>query len=415
MIAQGAHSSGELVLPVLDAVMQRLDRIQTRDESPIEPSALWMPCSDDSFSLKELTDSPPPMDFIVAPYLPAGCATILTGAGGTSKTGIAAMLAIGVCTGKVLFGEPVMDGKVLFVSAEDRRAVLRRHVWANTRDLSEIQLRQVVGNLVVKDTVGLGFKLTRHIDGQTETAKDLDILIKFATKIDGLRLVIFDTLSRLNGGEESNEDLARFVEAMERVSVKTGATTLALHHSGKAQMRADANDQYSGRGGSALSDNARSVMHVSRIMPGMKGSPVNASELIAHGGLLRLSHVKSNYAAPAPDRYLERVVTPFAATLVPFRADFAKGDASEIWQRLSGWMATQGEVDYPTARTIDNLGKEYGSRDERRSALNWARDRGLVLELDHPAPHGKLKSYLQLPEPAATTNAEDCARASGEH
>jgi regulatory protein RepA len=389
---------------------------QAEDEfghaSAIGSTGFWVPHDEDNFSLAELTQSPPPMDFAIHPYLPAGCATVLTGAGGSSKTGIAVMLAIGICTGVDVFGEPVDTGRVLIVSAEDRRAILRRHVWANSRELTEPQRSRLSENLFTKDTVGLGFKLTRHIDGQTETADDVEGLIEYAKTINGLRLVVLDTLSRLNGGEETNEDLARFIEAMERISVRTGATTLALHHSGKAQMRDGANDQYSGRGGSALSDNARSVMHVARLTTDMKGGiPVNGRDLAAEGRLLRMSHVKSNYAAPAPDRYIQRVATPFAASLVPFQAEFSKGQISEKWQRICGYLAEQREVKYPTSRTIDTLGSEYGSRDERRRALIWAKDRGLVLEVDHPEPRGRLKTYLKLPEPSdlAVSADYECA------
>jgi RecA-family ATPase len=366
---------------------------------------LWMPDPADRFSLLELRDPPPRMEFVVEPYLPAGCASILTAAGGTSKTGLCALFSIHVCLGREIFGCAVTQGATLHVSAEDRRVVFQRHVYSNTRDLSEHELKRLTERLHVKDTVGLGFKLTRHIDGQTDVAEDIGQLIEYAREIPDLRLITLDTLSRLNGGEENNEDLARFVEAMERISRETGAAVLASHHSGKAQMRSDTNDQYSGRGGSSLSDNARSVMHMAKINPDANDAPANGTQQIKEGRLLRLSHVKTNYAAAAPDRYIERVQTPHAAQLCAFTPEFSRGDVAAVWKKLESWLTEQKEVRHPSARSLDALGKEFGSRSEIRRAVEWALDRGKLLEVPHPEPRGQRKTFYQVPVKADPAEA----------
>jgi RecA-family ATPase len=375
-------------------------------------SLLWAPSPDDTFTLDELCTRPEPTRFVVRPYLPAGCVAVLTGAGGTNKTGLMTLMAIAVCTGGQLFGEAVEGGAVLFVSAEDRRAVVHRHLFANTRDLDDASLRLVAERFHVKDCVGSGFHLTMGIDHQgTIVAPEVGQLIAYANTIPSLRLICLDTLSRLNGAEESNEDLARFVEGMERIARHTGAAVLATHHSGKAQMRADVNDQYSGRGGSALSDNARSVMHVARLTDDSSGIPTNGGAALAEGRLLRLSHVKSNYAAAAGDAYLERVVTEHAARLVPFEPEFDADDLGAIWDRIAAWLATQTEVAYPTRGTVDTLGKQYGARTARRQAIDWAIDRGRVVEEKHPDPKGRRQRYLVLPKDRRGDAAEAYRRA----
>jgi RecA-family ATPase len=372
---------------------------------------LWKSDPADRFSASELHEAPAPMQHVVSPYLPAGCAAILTGAGGTNKTGLMTVIAIHVCIGSDLFGSSVAPGSVLYVSAEDRRDALRRHVFANSRNYADLDRKRISQRLYVKDTVGFGFKLTRHIDGQTDVAGDIWQLIDYCGEIPDLRLVCLDTLSRLNGGEENNEDLARFVEAMERIGRETGAAVIATHHSGKAQMRADTNDQYAGRGGSALSDNARSVMHLSRLTVESANTPMNGGALIAEGRLLRLSHVKSNYARAAEDVYLERVATPHAAELREFLPEFSKADAGATWETLRSWLATQVEVKHPTCRTIDGLSSEFGSRAERRRAVDWALDRGHLVESPHPHPQGKRKTFFTLPVGAMPTSAEHYRRA----
>lgn len=376
------------------------ERAKVRKLNPKTPSGdtLWQPSALDRFTYDELTDDPDPVPFVIHPYLPAGCAAVLTAAGGTNKTGFMALQAVHVCTGQDLFGSKVMQGQVLYVSAEDRRDQLRRHVWAHTRDLPPFMRQRVADNFIVKDAVGLGFKLTRHIEGQTViAAADIEGLVQFARTLPALRLVILDTLSRLNGGTEENDDMSRIIEAMEAIGRATGAATEVSHHTGKGQMRQGVVDQYSGRGASSLSDNARSVMHLHRLTPSDAGSPSNGADLIGKGRLLRLSHVKANYAAKAPDRYLQIQPTPHAANLSTFSPEYGAGAIASVWARLCDWLA-QGEVEYPNKSTFENsLGEEYGSRAQRRDAVEWAMDRGLLVELPHPNPQGRRKTYLALP------------------
>jgi RecA-family ATPase len=366
---------------------------------------LWFPSPADRFSMAELHTPPPPTESVIGCYLPKGCAAIQTGAGGTSKTGVMSVMAVCITVGLPFFGQQVKPGSVLHVSAEDRREVFLRHVYANSRHLDDFQLTRVSERLFVKDAVGLGFKLTWSVSGRTSTADDVGQLIEYAKDIPDLQLVTLDTLSRLNGGEETNEDLARFVEAMECIARETGAAVLANHHSGKGQTRDSVNDAYSGRGGSALSDNARSVLHITKVMPAADFAPSNANTLIGEGRLLRLSHVKTNYTRLAADVFIERVITPHAAQLCEFEPEFSRGDAKANWDKLRVWFAIQTEVRYPTARTIDALGEEFGSRSDRRRAVAWALDRGKLLEEKHPEPQGKRKTFFALP-PAAVAAAE---------
>ncbi|MFA7281755.1 MAG: AAA family ATPase [Sterolibacterium sp.] len=387
----------------LDAggTVDALEALASDAGTPSGDGGLWAPSALDRFTFDEITKDPEPIPFVVYPYLPAAGAAVLTGAGGTNKTGFLTLQAVHICTGQPLFGEAVQAGQVLFVSAEDRRDLLRSHVWAHVRDLPPFQRQKVADNFIVKDAVGLGFKLTRHIEGQTVVAPDVDGLVQFALTLPRLRLVILDTLSRLNGGTEENDDLARMVEAMESIARATGAAVILSHHTGKAQMRDGVVDQYSSRGGSSLSDNARSVMHLHRIVKGDANTPDNAAELIAQGRLTRLSHVKSNYAAAAPDRYIERCLTPFVAHLVPFVPQFGADATATIWQHIEAWFTTQTQVPHPVQSTIDTLSDAIGSRQRRRDAIAWALDRGLLLELPHPTPQGRRKTYYALPSQRA--------------
>jgi hypothetical protein len=362
--------------------------------------AIWTPAESDRFSEAELLDNPPPMRFAVYPYLPAGTAAVLTGAGGTSKTGLMVRIATSICTGTAALGDDrVEPGSVLFVSAEDRREILQRHVWAAVQGIDPHRLSLVCKRFVVKDAVGSGFTMTQSVTGAAQIAIEVGDLIEFARTLPDLRLVCLDTLSRLNGGDEMNEGLAVFIRSMERVSVATGAAVLVAHHTGKQQMRDGANDQYSGRGGSALSDNARSVLHLEVVKPG-PGAPSNAVDAVAGGRLLRLSHVKSNYAAPAPDVYLQRVTTPYAAQLVDFVPDMTPKGAepvSKTWGIVASWLRDQTSHDHPTSSIIEAELNGQVSRLNLRQALRWAEDSGLLEQAPHPRPSGARKTFYVLP------------------
>jgi RecA-family ATPase len=192
---------------------------------------------------------------------------------------------------------------------------------------------------------------------------------------------------------------------MERVSRQTDATTLVAHHTGKQQHRDNVVDQYSGRGGSSLSDNGRSNMHLALVKPGDEGCPSNAADLVAEKRLLRLSLVKVNGVPPGqPDFYLERVITPHAARLQLFEPEFPKTDMQSAWEVLRDWFASQSEVEFPTSTTVDDLPDKYGARNRRRAVLRWALDRGLLLEQPHPHPRGRKKVYLALPSNGASAD-----------
>ncbi len=367
-----------------------------------QPVTIWRPDPTDRFTLPELTEPPPPQRFITKPFLPAGCACVIQAAGGASKTGVMVAMAVAVLTGEPFVGEAVEQGAVWFITAEDRRDTLRRHFYANTRHLAD--LSPLAGALFVKDVVGLDAKLTRHVDGQTVVSYDVDEMVTYAHGIPNLRLVILDTLSRFNGAEENNEGLARVVEGMERIARETGAAVLIAHHTGKAQMRADLADQYGGRGGSALSDNARSVMHISKVTAETKDPPTNAGDLIDKGLLLRLSHVKSNYSAPADDVWIERQVTPHAAQLKVFVPSFVKSDGiAECWESIADWMRSQTDVAHPTKQTLEHAAKAFASRATVRAALQFAIDRGLLEERPHPKPQAGRKTFLTLPTTTTAT------------
>jgi RecA-family ATPase len=121
-------------------------------------------------------------------------------------------------------------------------------------------------------------------------------------------LIVLETVSRLAGGAETNESLSILVEAGQRLCKLTGAAVALIHHVSQDAGRRGVADQYAGRGGSALGDNARSSMVLTRLTrENLKQYAPNAK--LADSELERLlvfTHPKTNGAPAAPPLILER-------------------------------------------------------------------------------------------------------------
>jgi len=347
------------------------------------------------FDPEALRTPPAPREYVWAPRVPAGRVTVLVGAGGTNKTGLVVKLAVATALGETAFGEPTTQGRVMIVTAEDRAEDLQRHLYELTRGRTPAELQIIADNVLIHDVVGRDFKLARQIDGAPAVTQQAQELAESCRTHDVV-LCIVDTLSRVNGCDEGNESLARIIEACELIAREAGCAVLLSHHTGKAQMRDGMVDQYGSRGGTALSDNARSVLQIHVAKDARKIPVADAANLAAEGRLLVLTHTKANLSERAPDLYLRRDPGTYAAVLarLPILAD--ADPTRETWAALARWLAEQTEVPYPTARTIEAL-EQIGTRADRRRAVQWALDRDLVREVQHPNPKGRRGTFLSLP------------------
>lgn len=359
-----------------------------------------------------LRTPPPPRRFVWDPFFPAGKVAILTGAGGTSKTGLMVRAMIGIALGEPVFDRPTTPTRCLYVTAEDTAEDLHRHLFECLRDRPDAADR-VAERFTILDAAGRGLKLTRLVDGSasvTATAAELAALVGEL----GAGFLVLDTLSRLNGANEDTEGMARMIEAGEIVSRDTGAAVAILHHVSKEVARGGIVDQYVARGGGALSDNARSMLHLVAVTDPNDAPVPDAPVLVARRELLALHHVKANGPMLRAPIFLHRMRGEHAAVLVELKP-IAQVDPNEAaWRLIADYLAaTRAAVPYPTRQTIDTL-SHIASRLRRRDALQWALDRGRARELPHPAPVGKGRTYIAVTdhieaEAAAYRAAEDGA------
>ena len=146
----------------------------------------------------------------------------LYGAPGTYKSFVAIYLANMVAAKKPAFGRETTPGApdVIYVAAEGSSGLRKR------LDAAEI----VHG--FASDSLGF---VSQALDLRADRT-DCDELLK--TIKDGgwsPSLIVVDTLARSfgAGNENASEDMGAFINVMDYIGEKTGATVLIVHHSGK--------------------------------------------------------------------------------------------------------------------------------------------------------------------------------------
>lgn len=90
---------------------------------------------DDVINLGRSSGPPPPQDFVLQDYIPAGSVTSLYAKGGSSKSFIALMLGFHVVRGEKIFDRDIQQGPVLYLDAELDELTAERRAWMIARGL----------------------------------------------------------------------------------------------------------------------------------------------------------------------------------------------------------------------------------------------------------------------------------------
>jgi hypothetical protein len=274
-------------------------------------------------SVQDLTHDPPPLEFILRPYIPAEMVSVLSGPGGSNKTTLTASLAVCRALGRHLFHNLYpREGETVILTTEDRAAHYRRKFAAIREHLgSEFNPRAISERIHILDMAGLPVRLISADRGEQfrpspEIEELADALRRKAPNADH---VIIETISRITGGVESNAAMSVLVTACERLSVLTGVAVTLVGHVGQNTARAGIADAYAGRGGSALGDNARSSMVLMPLTEKNVEEYGAGLEISDHDleHTLVLTHPKRNgtAATESPPRLLRRLSTRFGPIL----------------------------------------------------------------------------------------------------
>ncbi|MCG7948048.1 MAG: AAA family ATPase [Candidatus Thiodiazotropha taylori] len=261
----------------------------------------------------------PPIDWLVSGLIPLQKVGMIVAPGGTGKSFAMMQLGFSVASGAPYMGHwEIGDiGGVLILAAEDDQDDIHRRLEAlvdsyipffdGDENLKAKYLNLARKNLFILSRVGKTNLLTvSNGHGDVIRTKRVDELADLAKLIPNIRLIIIDPVKRFAGGDENNpEDMTRFVETMEIIRARTGATILAVHHSNKTAMRSGgALNQEASRGSSALTDAVRWQANLARMHPDDATRYGISDEDI--GRYVAFGVAKTNYTAPLGQLWLHR-------------------------------------------------------------------------------------------------------------
>lgn len=197
------------------------------------------------YSTAELIAMPPP-EWLIDGVLPQGGLVTLYGPPGCGKSFIAIDMALSVANGCDWHGHTVRQGYPLYISAEAGTGIGKRVLaWLSSHE-------------VKPSSAEVGW-LTESLYIQPESS-DMTVLFERIEKELPRypKLIVVDTLARcLDGDENLQEDMSRFVAGVDRLRTEFSATVIVVHHARKHAI-----DQE--RGSSALRGAADTMLVVER-------------------------------------------------------------------------------------------------------------------------------------------------------
>ena len=232
----------------------------------------------------------------------------MAAAGGTGKTTVTCLIGVCIATGRDLFGLRVnRPGRFVYVTVEDRGDLIMARVREIGRAmrLSDAEWEQVYGNFAVLDLSDVGLKLTTESRQGIITDENTDVLIEALAGLEASMIVLDPAVSLGVGEAQVNDAEQGLIAACRRIQRKTGACVYLIHHTGKVSARSKADDQYAGRGGSAMADGARMV-HILTPLDASAWKELTGRGLDPSEAGLKLSRPKSSPAPLQPDIVLSR-------------------------------------------------------------------------------------------------------------
>ncbi len=194
------------------------------------------------YSIEEILSLPDP-EWLIQKFLPKDSFSVLFGPPSVGKSFLALSLALAIAAGGDWFGRTVKGGPVLYIAAEGfgglklRVSALLLHSKYDVKTECAFLNRPI--NFLKPDEVQSLIKIIQ--DAGLEPA-----------------LIIIDTLARcfVGGDENSSTAIGLFIDGIGNVQRNTGATVLAIHHTGKDEKRGP-------RGSSALIGAADTIISCS--------------------------------------------------------------------------------------------------------------------------------------------------------
>ncbi len=241
---------------------------------------------------------PTAIDFVFC-GLPVGAVGNIYSPGGAGKSFLSLELAVGITSAEadhsLLNLAGGKEGQVAIFSGEDSED----EIFLRMNSIGK-HIKPKVWNHV-STSIDL-YKLTKR-----ENINDTIFFDDVLKRVEGKRLVVFDTFNRLHSlDENSNGDMSKIISCYENLAYQSGAAILFLHHSNKVTLNfgQQSEPQQSARGASAITDNCRwqgFLQAMSQQEAKSYEIPVSDRErFVKFGG------VKENYGKLTAARWLER-------------------------------------------------------------------------------------------------------------
>ncbi|OED66713.1 Cro/Cl family transcriptional regulator [Vibrio tasmaniensis ZS-17] len=206
--------------------------------------------------------------WLLTDFIPKESVGVMYGKSGSRKSFIAIDISCAIATGSSWHNHRTLKSAVVYVAAEGQIGISKRiKAWEIATGQQVEQLYTLGQAVVMSDTTAQ----SNLIQAIHELEKHNDIKVG---------LIVLDTLARNFGGDENSGDaMGKFIRGCDLVKTSTGASVVAIHHSGKDVSKG-------GRGHSSLNaaiDCEFQVSHDSKT------------------GLTTLSNTKMKDAEEAPD------------------------------------------------------------------------------------------------------------------
>lgn len=303
-------------------------------------------------------------------------------AGGTGKTTLALFEAVLLALGRPLWGrEPADQRKTAIMTREDSRPILAarmREIMA-AMHLTAAEVGEVLRRVRIIDLSGVNFRLSTVVD---------DVVIPHAPNLNWLidRLggfapdwIVFDPLVSFGVGEQRvNDSEQGLIEAFRVLRNQLGACVEGIHHSGKVNAREKSLDQYSGRGGSALSDGCRMVAVMQPLdadeWHSMTGTNLDDTE----SGIV-MALPKLSYAPPQEPIYIRRTGYQFQQVTPHVRSPEQRAEA--VAEQLAQFIRHEYQQGrrYSQQDLENSRGKMGLSRAEIRAAATALKVAGRII------------------------------------
>lgn len=186
--------------------------------------------------LDELYNQPLEIDWLIEDIIPSSSVGMIYGPSGSGKSHVILSMAAMIANGLPWFDKEAKQVNTLVMAGEGLPGLSRRlKAIEKEYDLNIDQDRLHISNRAIGIDTDNGYKQVEQAISELETPPEL---------------IFIDTLSRhlMNSEENSNDDMARFINKLEEIRLKYGCTIILVHHTGKGGSQ-------TARGASALKAN----------------------------------------------------------------------------------------------------------------------------------------------------------------